>query len=277
MEHDQPISKNQVAKLAQYVPKTAAASKPVVSYRYVSYHQVETGIPPYTNYISTKRNVLIEDDKHRTFLPYLGEGSDVDINDGDYVALEAKIEENQRKYHRMNRIMENASLHVPFIGDFLKDVGSTPEAVLEFLLDESQREPPSDLFPNLTEFWHKRIDYLEDEGYYEDQDVSDVTSRRKSNHVKKPQKQWRLIYESLPKKSTGHELAAACLACHVFSRVAGFSLFHVVKDYQPRPELVSLRRPRSDEDTALAREDYAVPDLHSLGTYAELVCQVCKA
>ena len=280
IEHDAPLSKNQVGKLGQYVPKTANASKPILTYPYVSYRQVERAIPPYTNYISTKRNVLIEDDKHRTFLPYLGEGSDVDINDSDYVALEAKIEENQRKYHKMNRIMEKASLHAPFVGDFLKDVGSTSVAVLEFLLDESGSRAPADLGANLFEFWHKRIEYLEDEGYYEDQDDSDVTSRRKSGHVKKPQKQWRLLFESLPRTSSRRELAAACLACHVFSRVAGFSLFHVVKQYRTEQETPSPRRLRSDEDAISVREDkedYSQPDLHSLGTYAELVCQVCKA
>lgn len=277
IEHDPPISKNRVAKLAQYVSRAHNASKPTVSYPYVAYHQNGAAIPPYTTYISTKRNVLIEDDKHRTFLPYLGETFDVDIADaGEYVELETKIEKNQFNYHKMNRVMERASLHAQFVGDFLKDVGSTPEAVLEFLLDESGSGPPAELPKSLVSYWHKRIDYLEEEGYYEEQNDSDVTTRRKSSHIKKPEKQWKVLFEGLS-DNTGHELAAGCLACFVFRQVAGFSLFHVVKQFQPQRELPSPRRGKADEDTISVREDYTIPDLHSLGTYAELVCQICKA
>ena len=276
IEHDPPNSKNRFGKLGQYVAKTPTASKPVVSYPYIAYTSSGAAIPPYTAYISTKRNVLIEDDKHRTFLPYLGEAFDVDIADADYVALETKIEGNQRNYHKMNRIMEKAAVYAPFVDGFLKEIGSNSVAVLEFLLDESSPAPPTELPTSLTEYWQKRIEFLEKEGYYEDQDDSDVTSRRKSDHVKKPEKQWRQLFANLPNTSTGYELAAACLACHVFRTVTGISLFHVVKQYQPDQERPSPRLVNTDEET-ISVKDYTVPDLHSLGTYAELVCQVCKA
>ena len=277
IEHNAQVTKSRVGKLAQYVAKTPNASKPVVSYSYVAYRQEQAAIPPYTTYISTKRNVLVEDDKHRTFLPYLGEAFNVDIADEDYAALETKIEGNQRNYHRMNRIMEKAALYAPIIDDFFKDIRSSSVAVLEFLLDESNRDRPAELSTEMGELWHKRIEYLEEEGYYEDQDDSDVTIRRRSNHVKKPEKQWRQLFERLPRESSGYELAAACLACHAFSSVAGFSLFHVVKQLQPERAASSSQPANLDEDTISVREDYTVPDLHSLGTYAELVCQVCKA
>ena len=91
IEHDASTSKTRVARLGQYVPRTGSAAKAVVSYPYIAYKQADAAIPPYTTYISTKRNILIEDDKHRTFMPYLGEAFDVDIADGEYAALESKL------------------------------------------------------------------------------------------------------------------------------------------------------------------------------------------
>ena len=276
ISNDAVTSTTRVAKLGQYIPKTGLAAKPVVSYPYIAYRQADVAIPPYTTYISTKRNILIEDDKHRTFMPYLGEAFDVDIADGEYAALESKIEDNQRNYREMNKKMEKASLYASIIEDFLNEVGSSSMAVLQYLLDDSEPPPPTELPLDLQSYWQKRIDYLRDEGYFENPDDSDVTTRRRSSPIKKPQKQWRQLYLNLPEPTSGREVAAACLACHVFSRVTGLSLFHVVKQLQLERDQL-LEKAKSEEDTISVREDYTVPDIHSLGTYTELVCQICKA
>ena len=232
-------------------------------------------MPPYTTYISAKRNVLVEDDKNSTFLPYLGEQFSIDIADEDYKALENKIEDNRRNYHLTNRINEKAFLHAPITRDFLKDAGCTAHSVLEYLLNEEETSPPSELPNELLELWSKRTDYLQ-EDYYERQDDSDAKEGI-LNHEQKPKRDWRLLFKEMDKRENGEELTAACIACYVFQSIAGYSLFHVVKQADLNADSQSLGSADLSEDVIAVKDDPTVPELHSLGTYAELVCQVCKA
>ena len=258
-----------VGKLAQYVSKVP---RPINLYPVEVYRETGTPIPPYTNYISTKRNILVEDDKHRTFLPYHG---DEFIVDREYARLEAKIERNQRNYHELNGLAEKAAFYSRHATDFLAEVGCNVSAVLQYLLNTKSIAPPPELPFELSDVWHRRESYLDD-GFYEEGDDSDnISAHRRTS---RPQKQWRVLYESIPKAATGRMLAAACLACATFAKLAGFSLWHVVKQTRFDSPLTIGRGAKAESLPSRGYNSLS-PDSnsHSLGTYAELVCQVCKA
>ena len=268
----EPIKPSQkVGKLAQLVAKVP---RPVALYPVVTYRETGTPIPPYTNFISTKRNILVEDDKHRTFLPYHGDGF---IVDKEYARLEAKIERNQRNYHELNGLTEKASFFLRHATDFLAEVGCDASAVLQYLLNSKSIAPPPELPFELSHLWHRRESYLED-GFYEESDDSDVANPNVHRKGNQPQKQWRVLYNSIPKAATGRMLASACIACAIFPKLAGFSLWHIVKQTQFDTASTMARGTKSDSLWSKNCNSLS-PDSnsHGLGTYAELVCQVCKA
>ena len=259
-----------IGKLAQLVSKIP---RPVGVYPVEVYRGMGTPIPPYTNYISTKRNILVEDDKHRTFLPYHGDGF---IVDREYARLEAKIERNQRNYHELNGLAEKAAFYSRHTTDFLAEVGCNASAVLEYLLNTKRFTPPPELPFELSHIWQRRESYL-DAGFYEEIDDSDITNISVHRRTNRPQKQWRALYNSIPKAATGRMLAAACLACATFTKLTGFSLWHVVKQTQFDSPPTSVRGAKVDSSSKNHNSLSPDSNSHSLGTYAELVCQVCKA
>ena len=247
--------KQNVGKFGHFVKGTNEKSNGLVAYNTTIYEQEQPAIPPYTTYIPAKRNILTEDDRQRTFLPYHGDDFEVDDTDKEYAALETKIEENQTRYHRLNKLNDISRMYSRYAERFLFDIGCNVEAVLQYLLDESSCKAPITLPSNCVSLWELRTSYLQD-GYYEEEDDQDALDREDTPYQAKPRKQWQQLYDQLPKASD-EELAIACVACKVFRDIAGFSLFHIVQNFNPKTE---------------------VPfHPYSLGTYVELGCFICKA
>lgn len=248
-------NKQSVGKFGHFVRGTNERSNALFSYFLTTYKQEHQPVPPYTAYISAKRNVLTEDDKQRTFLPYHGDDFEVDDADKEYAALETKIEENKARYHRLNRLHDKADLYRHYAETFLTEIGGSFEAVLHYLLDETPRAAPLSLPEEYKSYWNLRTSYLSD-GYYEDEDDQHAMEEQGTLHQKKPRRQWQQLRQQLVVVEE-HKLAIACVACKVFQDVAGFSLFHIVQVFTPNPAVL--------------------PSLFSLSTYVELGCFICKA
>src|SRR5947208_2708425 len=88
--------------------------------------------PTYKDYISLKRNVLVEDDEKMSYFPYFGEehrggdwSGDIDNLFEDYTKQEAErnleAETHARLYHSTDKLLE--------------DVGSTKFDIVHHLLD----------------------------------------------------------------------------------------------------------------------------------------------
>ena len=262
-------------KFAQYFTKFPNA-KHLSSWAYFRYEESGVFIPPYRNYISTKRNILTEDDKQRTFMPYQGEDFD-QKNDRDYHNLEKKIEANQKTYHTLNALNERATLYSVCVYDFLDRINCDVEVVLRYLLDANLR-PPQELPSVYLPLWLDRESHLKYDFYRED-DYSEMNKKHPPVQKKQPQKRWRDLYLELPKISDGRRLAIAGLACAAFAKVAGFSIWHVLKKSRVVQDLCSGKKSRLAWENGIfgSDDDSEETKFNPLGTYAELVCSVCKA
>ena len=230
-------------------PKTA-----LLNYNTTFYKQGKPSIPPYATYISGRRNILAEDDRHRIFLPFLGDDFEP-ADESTYPALEAKIEENQTKFYRLQTIEDEAKLHQKYTETFLLEIGTSITAILRYLLNENSAAAPESLPLAYRPYWMSRSSHLVD-GYYQEEDDLEAQDPDKSPYESRPQKKWKDLFEALP-DATDEQLAIACVACKVFWEETGFSIFHIVKGFTPATKIIH--------------------DKFSLGTYTDLVCMTCKA
>lgn len=268
------------ARLCQLGSKATKQGPEITSIPCLLYNAGNITIPPYTNYISTKRNILTEDDKNRTFLPYYGDDAYVDR---DYAELESRITRNKSYYRHTNNIAEKVKLYGPYTETFLADVGVNISQVLRYLLDETIPPMPDELDPELAAVWQDREAHLT-EGHYESGGL-DTTKPRNHPRARQPQKQWRAVFDNLPPFPTTRSSAAAGLACMAFADVMGFSIWHVVKRH--RLVLDSVRRKHRTVDLAEgsvtteigAASNFSNPGRESdpLGIYTELGCMICYA
>ena len=205
-------------------------------------------IPPFSNYVSVKKNILARDDDSRTYIPY--HGDDFVMNNHDeYAALEEKFERNKVKHRKICSLAERACIWSPFVLDFLLSIDLPAEAIIAFLADGNDRSnPPRELPKDLAPVWHAlRGSHASDWKKIE---------RKMSHRGVKP----RAAYHDV----TDKQLATACLASKAFLNVAGISIWQVVKgDTLARePQLVS----NGPNDTEARLFD----------TYTKLDCLVCN-
>ena len=275
------IGQQWTGKLCQLGAKATKQSPDIITASCITYSAGNVAIPPYTNYISTKRNILIEDDKNRTFLPYYGDDTAIDHDSAD---LESRITRNRSHYHHNNSIAEKAKLYGPYAESFLAKIGCNVSMVLRYLLDETSPPAPKELTTNLATMWLNRESYL-NEGYYDDSEESDSSTTRHHLKVGRPQKQWQAVLNSLPPPSTSREAAAACIACTAFANVLDFSLWHVVKRHRLASDAVNRKHRTTDindrgsgaTNGLLSSSLSPTRDSDPLGTYADLGCLVCYA
>ena len=266
-----------IGKLCQLGPRVTKQGPEITSVPIYRYNAGSTTIPPYTNYISTKRNILIEDDKNRTFLPYYGDDAYIDR---DYAELESRITRNRINYHRTNAVSEKAELYSPYAETFLNEIGCNVSLVLYYLLDESRPPVPIELPQEFVDMWRNRQVHL-GEGYYDDGEELNLGKPRLHSKKRRPFKKWRAVFDSLPSPSSGRQLAVAGLACAAFANTMGFSLWHVVKRHRLVLDAVHRKHRSIDHASGAAGIPGSTPsptgDSNLLGTYADLGCLVCYA
>ena len=266
-------------RLEQVITRSGKPATEKLDAPIITYTAEKVTIPPYTNYIATRRNVLVDDDKHRTFLPYHGDDAWVDP---DYADLESKISRNRTLYHKLNALEEQARLHRPHAEKFITDVGCSMSDILYYLLDESNPPVPGELPTGLESVWLNRQSHIT-EDYYEDSDDSESTTSHtnRQDPSKQPKKQWQAMFERVSQPPKGRVLAAAGLACTAFLNVTGFSLWHIAKKNNLLPEIVDDDTKSDDTpyDTIRLHDDLheSRKEVNKLDTYAELVCLICFA
>ncbi|MCJ1287582.1 hypothetical protein MMC26_006934 [Xylographa opegraphella] len=268
-------------RLCQLGAKATKQGPEITTAPCIAYSTGNVAIPPYTNYISTKRNILVEDDKNRTSLPYYGDDVPVDRDSAD---LESRITQNRSYYHHTNSIAEKAKLYGPYAESFLAKLGCDVSMVLRYLLDETSPAAPEELPPNLATVWLNREAHL-NEGYYDDSEDFDSSVAQHRPKARRPQKQWTAVFNDLPGPSTSREAAAAGIACTAFANILDLSLWHVVKRHRLVLDAVTRKTRTADKDARISRAINSSPDgslspirdSDPLGTYADLGCLVCYA
>ena len=237
---------------------------------YIHFNASHTNTPPYTNLISTQRNMLVEDDKNRSFLPYHGDFTQVD---SDYAEMEGIIGQNRLVFQRTNMHNEQAKFYGDCAESFLSEMGTNVESVIRYLLDDSDKIRPLELPEDLYWDWkdrngHARNDY-DDERHGSGSEDSEKNGRLR--------RRWQTVLDSLP-KSSGRALAAAAMTCMAFWEIVGFSLFRIVVEHKLFLDLVGGKHRSGDPSygTGTTRDVIMANNLSELSsTYADLGCLVC--
>ena len=232
-----------------------------------------TNTPPYTNLISTQRNVLVEDDKHRSFLPYHGDFTQVD---SDYAEMEGIIGQNRLFFQRTNMYHEQAKFYGECVESFLSEMGTNVESVLRYLLDDNDIVRPSELPAELYWDWKDRNGHARND-YYDERHGFSSEESHKNGRLRRPYKLWQTVLDSLP-KSSGYRLAAAAMSCMAFWEILDISLLHIVVSHRLYLEVASgkHRSGESSHGIGTARDATVAKNLMDLSsTYAALGCLVC--
>ena len=270
----------EVGKLHQQVVKSIKPGVEKLAVPCVTYAIDNATIPPYESYISTHRNVLVEDELHRTFIPYYGDDTWIEP---DYAEMETRIDRNKEKYHYLNVVCEKAECYGPYAERFLEEVGCDFDDVLHYLLNDTNPAVPEELPSPMGPIWLNREAHVK-EDYYQDSEESDSSQpRRKSStmKVKKPLRQWRTVFESLPESLGSRGAAAAGLACAAFLKVTGFSLWHIAKRQKKVLDIISGELRLDEYENHLPSVQSSATKLREepgwLSTYTNLGCLVCFA
>ena len=261
-------SKQESLKLA--VPRTPYAS-------------ITIKLPPYTNYISSRGNILTEDEVQTTYFPYHGDDPPMDA---DYYAFEARVGESIRRFQNRNNYAEKAKHYAPYVCRFLEEVGCGFQDVLRYLLDETNPALPMEMPDVSADCWLNREFHL-DEDYYLYTDTEegepDIKTPKRGRPKSIPQarnlvqgkkrrpNKWQSVFDQLP-LSEPRTSAVAGLACAAFSRVAGFSIWHIAKTS------IDCEKSFYDINSIPGRgRGVEKKDSTLLGTFTDLSCLVCFA
>ena len=252
--------------LGHFSNKQGKNSEFVGSYSINGYQDPSLAVPPYTTYISTKHNILVEDDKHRTAIPYLGEDTALDP---DYRDMELKICSNADKFALLKAMDERANQYIPYMEEILERLGTDVDSVLDYLLNGRE---PSRIDAAIRSLRHTREDHLR-EGYYSESDDSDTMKSKRAMKKKRAKKQYRRARTALGKSVDQDKIDRAALACSVFAERAGFSFWHVVK--HAADALANRQSPTRTNSTPNGKTP-TTADPYSLSTYVDLGCLICK-
>jgi hypothetical protein len=269
--------KRLVKRLAQYMSKTAKPG-PTRHCLLETYHDNTAVLPVYAHYASLKHNMLVEDDTHRTF--YTSFGDDPDDNDsdgglrgisgnGDIRDQEDIIAQNQKVWHKLNSMTERAYPYTHFVEELLAELGTDVESVIQYLVDDLKK-PPTELPKDLVSVWKSRDQYLQDEGFYE----NDINGNRVT------QKRWTTLLDRFAASGEKEERkrATAGLAFAYFSKLVGFSLWHVVRITHLTQDfsIVDSRAATTTQGT-VAKLTGDRSNGSDLRTYSDLACLACKS
>ena len=268
----------EIGKLQQIVVKSQTREKQTITYPCVVYSTKDTAIPPYTHYVSTKRNLLVEDELNSTFIPY--HGDDTWLNEDGDVDMEDQIERNQKKYHELNQLREKAELHGSMAERFLEDIDCTFDDILHYFLNETNPVVPTSLPSHLVPVWLNRESHIQND-YYDDSEDYDSPQSSTGDSIrgdKKRMSQWDAVYEAITPSPNDQRLAVAGIASAVFLKVTGFSLWHIAKRQRSVLEIIGrFKRLQVHPDEAQADCNPPTSRNTSAITYLELGCSICFA
>jgi CXC domain/SET domain len=181
--------------------KTSDLSVPVMAY------EPSTLMPPkYSNFVSLQSNVLSRNDTKLKYFPYFND--DFDGEKGDlYKELEERFKDQIKDRPLGRTRLEQAEMYGPYIEDFVKEVGTSLDDILFYLLDAANEPPSIEMSFAAMKSWMNRDVHCE--GLF-DRDA----------------KKWTLVYSKIyQSKPDNYHLALAGLVCAAFMRVCGFSIW----------------------------------------------------
>ena len=190
------------------------------------YSSSDNTLPLSDEYVSTKCNVLTENEDFPTQVPFQGDYASIDR---DYQELESQIIENRASHFIKLDTREKAEFYQPHLSEILRCMGCSTIEVLYFLIDDTSPLAPPDLSSSLLSLWTDREMYLED-GYFIEADESDHDWKNDETPARRPQKRWTALLKYLRRSGTITHKSATALACAAFSNLTGMSLWQILKN-----------------------------------------------
>ena len=280
--------KSKIGRIAQAQHKTSKpGSDDIRPYAINFYKDPVQAVPGYAHFTLLPHNVLVEDDKNRTFMPWQGDDDEVQELDEDKCQVEAMIERNQNTLHQLNEKTEKARPWVPHVPALLKELGTDVDSALRYLMTEDSKfSAPPELPKELRAIWHDRSAHLK-EGYFSEGSDSDVSSDNGwIRAVRRPKKQWRDALEGLSSSFDEPKHAAAGLACLAFLKMTGFSLWNVLRViHSSQAPLAGKSRDKariatetsgSMLHTSATDAEDVLQNTAQGGTWQEMACVICK-
>lgn len=228
-------------KISQEVfpDKTSKGAKSYLSIPVTPYKSKAVTLPPYKSYIGLKQNVLAENNRQLLVMPYLDDEQEDDPKLSNlWKELEDRFEMAVEERPRRLLQEEQSRKYSPYVEAFLEEIGCDLKDVLRWLLDPDplagMKEP---------EFAAEMLK-MRDESCNED--------------FNREKKKWVTVLSNLP-PSSDKALKMASLACPVFLKVCGFSLWHIAS----RSSHAQITRISPSKDDS------------GNETYGDLACRVC--
>ncbi|OCK79858.1 hypothetical protein K432DRAFT_443585 [Lepidopterella palustris CBS 459.81] len=248
-----PAGQIPMMKLSQEV-FSGRSSKGVRSYLSIpitKYRSTAVQVPPYTDYVSLRDNVLAENNRKLLYWPYFDDEEHEDLNKkGLWSELDQRFD--MVNEHRPRRLLqaEQCRVYRAYTETFLEEIGIDWKHILFWLLAENTDIASIDV--SLSMGWG-----IQSGGML---DTSSFLLQREPHCVEdfnRGHKKWKAVFSNLPRPSV-RELKLAAHACTAFLKSCGFSLWHIA---------------RLSNSAQLTRIE---PLQHEAGfTYRSLACRVC--
>lgn len=188
---------------------TTNSVKSTIRFPRTVYRTDEEDVPPYTQYISIKHNVLGESQKQLHIWPRVETFGDEDVQGtmerGLVDKFDVDVDDRPRKLLRLQQAQQLEA----YAESFLKAVGCSMSDVLRFLLE------PSPLSVDFTDFPDAKSALRQREAFCKED--FDRSSER-----------WITVLSRLPPTNT-ESLAVAAKACEAFQRATDYGLWSIAK------------------------------------------------
>lgn len=222
-----------------YSDKTSKGVKSYLSIPATPYRSEAVTLPPYKSYIGLKQNVLAENNRQLLVMPYLDDEQEDDPKLSNlWKELEDRFEMAVEERPRRLLQEEQSRKYSPYVEAFLEEIGCDLKDVLRWLLDPHP----------LT-------------GMQEPEIAAEMLKTREESCTEdfnREKKKWATVLSNLP-PSSEKALKMASLACPVFLKVCGFSLWHIAS----RSSHAQITRISPSKDDS------------GNETYRDLACRVC--
>ncbi|KAF2501475.1 hypothetical protein BU16DRAFT_555957 [Lophium mytilinum] len=206
--------------------------KPLRSYLSIPvtpFQSSAVNVPPYTDFVSLRDNVLAENNKKLLYWPYFAEEENEEKlgKSGLWDELEQRFDMvNEQRPRRLLQV-EQCRLHRPYTQEFLKEIGIDWTHILFWLLapesDIAEIEPACKMVaPGSTSDMSlllKRAPHCEED--------FDRTGKK-----------WIMVLSSLPEPSAS-QLTLAAFACTAFLKLCKFSIWHIARQCDTAQSVLS--------------------------------------
>lgn len=241
MKEDKPEEGGLIHSQDLWVPSKTKSIRTTSSCATISYASRAVNVPPFTSYIDLRSNMLAENDQRLFFWPYFDD-------DEEGQGRDRLPEELSDKYimladNRPTTILQNERVRKleSCVKNFLAEIGCDLNDILRCLLDPSPKIDVG-LSSNALRAWLSRDKHFDDD-------------------FNRTSEKWSMVFLTKLHPFSDRAMEAAALACAVFLKVCGFSLWPIAKK--------SLKT----ETTHSSQHNSQPP---STSCYATMACRICQ-